>query len=369
MNKPDILEIKEKERRVREFLNISGYEAVIIGRQDNFSWYTCGGNNRVVITSELGFSILIITLDKTYLVSQVMDGPRTMDEELQGVDIEPVFLRWYEESREEMAEKLIKGLKAISDIPLHGAEYSPSEIYNLHDPLTEKEIEKCRWIGSKTEEIIRKVADEIKPGMTEHEVEAMLHFEYAKYNITPEVMLIGSDERISKYRHPCPSDKKIERLVMLHPGVKKWGIHANVSRMVYFGDEIPEDIKKRYKAACEIEAAAISMCVPGTKFSQILEVEKKVYKENGFEDEWRNHFQGGITGYLLADAALCKNPNAIVKINQTYDWFITITGVKVEELSINTAKGVEVLSSTGRWPTETFEYNGKRLKLPQILTR
>jgi Xaa-Pro dipeptidase len=369
MNIPDILEVKEKERRIRGFFNESGYEALIIGRQDNFAWFTCGGNNRVVTTSENGFTILVITKDTTYAVSQVMDGPRIFDDELQGLDIEPVFLKWYEESREDKAAQLVKGLKAISDIPVAGAVLSPGEIAKLHYPLTEKEIEKCRWIGHKTEEIIRRVADEIKPGMSEHEIEAMFLYEYGKINATPEVLLVGSDERIQKYRHPNPSDKKVEKLVLLHPALRKWGLHANVTRMMYFGDRLPDEIQRKYEILNFLQAQTILMCIPGEKFSNILETRKKLLKENGYEDEWKYHYPGGITGYLLCDPTVCNNPKAEVVINQTYDWFITITGVKTEELSMNTINGLEIPSVTGKWPTKTYLFNGQTFNLPEILIK
>lgn len=369
MNIPDILEVKEKERRVKEFFDKTGYEAMIIGRQDNFAWYTCGGNNRVVITWDNGFTYLVITREKTYGIAHVMDGPRVFDEELKGLDIEPVFLRWYEESYAEKAVQLVKGLKTISDVPVEGAVLAPSEIYKLHFPLTEKEIEKCRQIGNITDGVLKKVADGIKPGMSEHEIEAMFLYEYGRRNMTPEVLLVGSDERIAKYRHPNPSDKKVGKLVLLHPAVKKWGLHANVTRMLYFGDRLPEAIERKYDAACMVETAAVSMCIPGTKFSDILEVEKKIYKETGFEEEWRNHFQGGTTGYALCDTGLCKDPVNKVSINQAYDWFITITGVKAEELSINTANGREIISAAGNWPVREYTYNGQSFKVPQILLR
>lgn len=369
MNIPDILEVKEKERRVREFLDKNGYEAIVIGRQDNFAWYTCGGNNRVIITSENGFEYLVITKDKTYCIAHVMDGPRVFDDELQGLEIEPVFLKWYEQSWSEKAAQLTGGLRTISDVPVEGADVNPAEIYKLHYPLTGQEIEKCRWIGNKTEEIIRKVADEVKPGMTEHEIEAMFLYEYGKYNMTPEVLLVGSDERIPKYRHPNPSDKKVEKLVLLHPAVKKWGLHANVTRMMYFGDKLPEDIMKKYEAVNMLQAQAISMCIPGEKFHRILDVRKQLLNEWGYGDEWEKHFPGGITGYLLCDASVCGKPDTEVVLNQAYDWFITITGVKVEELSINTAKGREVVSATGKWPMKDYSYNGQVFKLPEILLK
>lgn len=369
MNKPDIAEVREKRIRVTDYLVRNDYDAFIIGRQDNFAWFTCGGNNRVLTTSETGFTILVVTKDACYAVSQVMDGPRVFDEELEGLDIQPVFLKWYEESREKKAMDLVPGLRVLSDIPLPGAAYLPGEIYNLHYPLTAKEIDKCRWIGKETERIIRKVADEIKPGMTEHEAEAMFLYEYGLINATPEVLLVGSDERIPKYRHPNPSDKKMGRFVLLHPGLRKWGLHANVTRLVYFGDRVPDDIAEKYETASMLEAWAISMCRTGERFGRILEVRKQLLAEKGYGDEWKLHYPGGITGYLLCDPTVCATPGKTVEINQVYDWFVTITGVKVEELSANTEKGREVLSVAGFWPVKRYECNGQAFDLPEILLR
>ena len=369
MNIPDILEVSEKQRRVREFFGRSGYEAMVIGRQDNFAWFTCGGNNRVMTTSENGFAYLVITKDNIYCIAHVMDGPRVFDDELQGLAIEPVFLKWYEESYAGKASQMTKGMKTISDVPVEGADLAAAEIYKLHYPLTEQEIGKLSWVGAKTEEIIRKVADEVKPGMTEHEIEAMFLYEYGKINATPEVLLIGSDERIAAYRHPNPSDKKVEKLVLLHPGLRKWGLHANVTRMMYFGDTLPDDIKSKYELANMLQAQAISMCIPGEKFHRILDVRKELLEAAGFGDEWEKHFPGGITGYLLCDASVCGNRDSQVVLNQAYDWFVTITGVKVEELSINTARGREIPSVAGGWPVKEHTYNGHTFKLPEIMMK
>lgn len=368
MNIPDIQEVKLKQDRVRAYLKESGYETMIIGRQDNFAWFTDGGNNKV-ICSEVGFSILVITQSHTSLVAQVMDGRRVMEEELIGLDIEYVPLHWYEASREEKAMKMVEGKRVISDIFIQGTDYLPRDIYKLHYPLTDKELQKLRWLGITTEEILWQVANEIKPDMTEHEIEAMFLYAYGKKNIQCDVLLIGSDERIFKYRHPNPSDKKVDKYVLLHPAVKKWGLHANVTRMVYFGDSLPMEIDKKYNAVNQIQAAVMSMCEPGIRFESILQEQKRLYKELGFEEEWRNHYQGGITGYLVCDPTLSMNTKEEVQVNQAFDWFITITGAKVEELSICLEKGFEIPSVAGFWPTKSYSHGKKEFSLPAILTR
>jgi Xaa-Pro dipeptidase len=143
----------------------------------------------------------------------------------------------------------------------------------------------------------------------------------------------------------------------------------NVTRMLYFGDTLPEEVNCKYGLANLLQAQAISMCIPGEKFHRILDIRKILLKEAGYGDEWEKHFPGGITGYLLCDASVCGKHDTEVVLNQAYDWFITITGVKVEELSINTDKGREVLSASGRWPFKAYTFNGQTFKLPEILMK
>jgi Xaa-Pro dipeptidase len=355
-------EAGEKLGRIRTFLARKGFTAMILGRRDNFAWFTGGGDCTVVRSSEAGFALLVVTRDSLHLVAQTMDGQRILDEEMQGIPVETAFLRWHDVSREDKALAIAGAGKVVADMPMRGAGALPAEIAKLHYPLTEGEMERCRSIGAASEVIIAGVADAIRPGMTEREVEAMFLGEYARAGM-------ASDERIAKYRHPAPTRKKIERLVLLHPAVRSGGLHANVTRMVWFGDRVPDDTARRYQAACRIAAAAIALSTPGRTFASILEAQKALYRELGFGEEWHNHFQGGITGYLLADPTLCMDPAATVSPNQAFDWFITITGVKVEELSLTGAKGPEVPSVSGKWPSTSYTYEGRTVALPDILLR
>jgi Xaa-Pro dipeptidase len=368
-DKGDRAAVGEKRDRILHFLSEQGCDALILGRRDNFAWFTGGGDSTVVRSSEAGFGILVVTKDTLYLVAHTMDGPRIMDEELSGLGVEPVFLRWYEQSREEKAAALVNPGKAIADIPVPGARLLPQEVSRLHYPLTPSEVERCRLLARDTEEVLAEIAAMIMPGMREKEIEALLVCALARRGIECDVLLVGSDERIAKYRHPNPTDKPVEQLVLLHPAARRWGLHANVTRMVFLGDRVPEEVAARYEAASRIAAAAISQCVPGRRFSEILEVQKRLYAQTGFPEEWRNHFQGGTTGYHLADPTLCLDPRAEVVRGQAFDWFITITGVKVEELSLSGDARPEVLSVTGAWPVSGYEYDGTALRLPQILRR
>ncbi|OFW63081.1 MAG: hypothetical protein A2Z35_05070 [Actinobacteria bacterium RBG_19FT_COMBO_36_27] len=148
----------------------------------------------------------------------------------------------------------------------------------------------------------------------------MLLCEYAKNNITAAVILIGSDDRINKYRHPIPTDKKINKIVMIAPAIRKWGIHVPMARMIYFGKKIPGEIRGKYEAACQIEANIFKNCIPNNKFSDIFEMQKFLYNNLGFTNEWKKHFQGGLTGYFINDPTKYNDKDAFIKKNQTFNW-------------------------------------------------
>lgn len=369
MNLPDKQEVKEKEKRVKAYMEQEGYDGVVIGRQDNFAWFTDGGNNRVITLTESGAAWLVITKSKKYLLAYVMDGGRIMEEELLNLDFEYVPLHWYEPSLEDKAVELINGQKILSDIPIKTAHVNLDVFYELHYPLTLGEIDKMRVLGATADEVLTKVANQVEPGMSEHEIEAKVLFEFGKLNIQCTVLLIGSDERISKYRHPLPSKKTLENYLLLAPVPKKCGLNCPLTRLVYFGNKIPEEVQRKYEAVRNIAIASISMCRPGIKFCDILAVQKSLYKEYGFEQEWKNHFQGGVTGYQLVNANHCNNAQRIIQTNEAYAWFITITGTKTEELSVNIQGEQEILTAAGKWPVKKCRFQGNVFSYPEIMLR
>jgi len=368
MNRPDRAEMDLKLSRIRTYMKRSGLTGVVLARKDNFSWLSCGGNNRVVVPAQEGVGALVVTMDRLYLVAQVMDGQRLLDEELAGIEPEYVPLRWYEGPIIQKALALA-GSAPAADVPADGAREALSDIYALHYPLTENEISKLRWLGRTVDEILTRTANMIQPGMVDYEVEAMLLGQFASRNIQCDVLLVGTDERIAKYRHPSPAGAKLGKYVLLHPAARFEGLHANVTRSIYFGDALPEKIERPYRAVMDIEAACIASCVAGRRWSDILEMQKSMLAERGYEEEWRGHFPGGRTGYSVCEADFSLNPEKCIADREAYDWFITVTGAKVEELSLYSGGRHEVLSAAGNWPVRKYEINGEVIELPDMLLR
>jgi Xaa-Pro dipeptidase len=362
-------EFERKVERVRGLLRARGLAGAVVARQDDFAWLTTGGDNKVVQTVEGGVGVLAITSRAVWLVAHTMDAARVLDDELAGTAVEVVPVKWHEGLPAERAVALCGPGPVLSDVPVSGAILDPGAFFGLHHPLSDLEIERCRWLGARTEQILRREADALRPDRTEVEVANHLAAEYALEGMTVDVLLVAGAERVELYRHPLPSPARLGSVALLHSAVRWRGLHANVTRMVCLGGTIPPELERRYSALCELQALTLSMCTPGTRFRDIFEARRRRYQALGFPEDWERHFPGGPTGYTLVEPAAAVDPERTVTDRQAFDWFITVTGAKVEELSLTLGGKQELLSAAGGWPTRPFTSNGLTLDTPWLLAR
>lgn len=365
MSTPNLVEFKVKEQRIHQYLDEKKLDAVVIGTQGNFSWISGGGRSNVLITSEGADALVIITRNSKTLIAYNMDGDRNRDEELGGLGFDLIKTLWIERSREEIVLDLLKGKKFLADIPLEGAIVDSKQFYELIYPLTDFELERYREVARDSELNLLRVIDKIQPGFTEKEIERLIVAEFALQGFVSTVVLIGSGVRLVKYRHPIPSNKQVESTILFVLCPRKYGLHVPITRTLSFRDKLDPETDRRFTAASIIAANCIAQTKPGVKFADILKMQKKLYKELGYEDEWKNHFQGGITGYMPNDSTLCFDPEMVIKDRQTFNWFITITGVNTEDTYLT---GVdEILTRSGKWPLKNYSVQGRDIFLPDIL--
>ena len=76
-----------------------------------------------------------------------------------------------------------------------------------------------------------------------------------------------------------------------------------------------------------------------------------------------------VVGYTLADATRCLDLAARAVPRQAYDYFLTLTGAKFEELMLLTEDGVEFASLGIGWPTRQMEALGQKIVVPDVMIR
>jgi antitoxin VapB len=342
------------------------YGGVLLSRVDNFAWITGGiGNNQVNWGRDIGAASLLILKDgRKYVIAAHSEIPRLMSEGLQELGYDPVELKWFETDGE-FFKKLNPSAMLASDVPREG--FATVNIAPLRYELTEPEIKRFRWVGQNAAEAVIEVAKQITPGMMECHIEVLATEALMRHGLHPTVVLIGSDERVFKFRHALPSDTKaVEKYAMVNICAKKWGLVASLTRLVHFGC-LDQKLRERYAAVAMVNARYMAGLKPGTSIATLFERAKGWYAEAGYPGEWELHHQGGACGYLGRDYLLRSDSKETVLKHQAFALNPTVHGAKAEDTVIVFEDHIENLTETADWPTIPAMVNGIMYKSPDVL--
>jgi antitoxin VapB len=190
----------------------------------------------------------------------------------------------------------------------------------------------------------------VRPGQSEYEIAGLLAYETERRGVQCIVNLVATDERISSFRHPLPTGKKMERYAMLVQCGRRRGMVGSCTRLVHFG-RVPDDLRRKSEAVAKIDAVFISATRPGRTLGEVFERARATYAETGYANEWRLHHQGGPVGYEAREAIAVPGLTDVVQVGQPYAWNPSITGTKCEDTILVGASGNEVLTEIPGWPT------------------
>jgi Xaa-Pro dipeptidase len=357
-----IRDAASKVERLRAWLDERSFDSALISRRDNFAWLTMGGDSHVLKNTELGVGHLLVTREKKYLLAYAMDGPRLQEEQLRGLGYEPITNRWYEADPRQLALAL-GGKRVATDAPLAGAVDQTLEIGRLHEPLTSLEMDRLRWLGRQTGLIFEQTAPRVHPGMSEWDIACLFTEGFAAKRIELDVLLVGVDERAERFRHVIPTQRRLEHYVLINPAARRWGLHANVSRCLHFGP-VKAGLRRSFEDASAVVAEILAMLKPDLPFADVLQRLKVSFKQRGYPEGWREHFPGGVTGYVVADDRCLTDLRMVC--GQAFDWFVTLPGVMVEELALLGEAGLEIPSLGEKWPRFSVSTESGPVCLPEM---
>jgi antitoxin VapB len=368
-------EIAEKTGRLTRTLAAEGLGGVVLVAQPNFAWLTAGGNDGIDTSREQGACALVVAADgRRFVLASRIEMARMLEEELAGADFEPVEYGWEEEKASpafvaELAAKIVGGGAALgSDLPLGpNVKAIDGAVSRCRYQLTASELERYKKLGRDAGEVLGEVARSLTPGVTESEIARRVTDALAGRGMRSVVTLVAADERIAKFRHPVPTEKSWERVVMLVTCARRQGLVASLSRIVCAG-EISEDLRRRMNASARVNAKLLAATRPGALGSELYRVATDAYAAEGFPGEEQKHHQGGAAGYRTRDWVAHPASAETVQKNQAFAWNPTVTGSKTEETCIASAEGVEVITQSPTWPQITVPVEGRVYTSPDVLT-
>ena len=160
----------------------------------------------------------------------------------------------------------------------------------------------------------------------------------------------AADDRVSNFRHPIPTERRIEKYLMVSVNARKWGLIVSLTRFVHFG-KLPEELRKKYEANVFIDCTFMAHTRPGVPAREVLQKGIDAYKEKGYPEEWKLHHQGGSIGYTGRDYRVNFKTPDIIQENQAFTWNPSITGTKSEDTILATSKGPEMITRPILYPT------------------
>jgi len=362
-------EIKEKEKRVRNFLKSKSLKGLVLKRQANFSWMTCGGLNLVGIATEMGATSLLITENSKFVISNNIEAPRMIEEE--GLEKQGFVIKtfpWFEDQEVSIVKELLGEGPLGSDGLFPNAQMMAEDIARLRYSFTPDEQKRYRWLGKRVSIALEKTMMKTKRGEKESSVVGRLSKELWKDRIDPVTLMSAADDRISNFRHPIPTEKKIEKYLMVSVNARKWGLIVSLTRFVHFG-KLPEELRKKYEANVFIDCTMMAHTRPGIPAKEVLQKGMDAYREKGYPEEWKLHHQGGSIGYTGRDYRVNFKSPDIIQENQAFTWNPSITGTKSEDTILATPKGPEMITHPILYPTLSLSVAGISFIRPDVLEK
>ena len=332
------MSLEERREALRELMDRLGLGALLMRRPANFAWYTGGADNRVDHADPLGVAAILLTLEGEYVLTDNIEAPRMREEETPGFEV--VERPWYEDPA--------GTLRALTGSPL-GADFPAGdarevEISPLRYVLDADAIERYRRLGADAVEAISEAAASLEPHTSEHEAAANLAAVCWRRGMFSPVLLAASGERMDLYRHPIPHGGALGRRAMLVVCAERGGLYANLTRIVDF--EEPDRETARRQEACDtiLRRMRERATRPGSTLTEALADCRRFYAEAGFPDGWRDHHQGGMTGYASREIVATPETRQGIEVGQAFAWNPSLRGAKAEETFVLMENGPEIIA-------------------------
>ncbi|MBI5965819.1 MAG: aminopeptidase P family protein [Chloroflexi bacterium] len=362
-----VSEFNTKLERIRKLLVQSGLDALLLRQTNNFAWATCGASSYINRADPMGVASLLITLSNHYVITNNIEAARLAQEEgLDNQNWEFQVTPWYEQK--DVISELTGGMKLGADTFLPNALDISSEIALLRSQLTSEEGGRFRELGMLCAQSMQDAVDGVRPGMTEYEIAGLLSQAVENRGAQAIVNLIATDERISSFRHPLPTSKKLQQYVMLILCGRKWGLICSVTRLIHFG-KLPEEIRRRGQAVAEIDAVMIAATRPGNTLGDVFHKAQAMYATTGFPDEWQKHHQGGSAGYAPREVTATPLSTQPIVEGQAFAWNPSVAGAKSEDSILVGRQSNEILTEMTDWPAIDVQVGGQIIRRPAILEK
>jgi Xaa-Pro aminopeptidase len=363
-------DIEEKHQRIRDFLDATSHDAVVLGLADSVAWFTSGGDLGQNLGSDCSAILLYINRGSRAVLSDNVQSNRVFEEELAGLGFQLKERPWYEDPLQVVAE-LSHNKRVATDLGQNGCSLLRREndpLCKLKRRLTTLERQRLRELGRTLSLAVEATCRNFDPGEREADVAGHLAHRLIREGVIPVDLRVASDDRLARFRQPTFKACPIRKRATIAVTGRRHGLCASVTRTVAFG-AIDEEVQQHHSLATMVDATCIFFSRPGEVISEIFRRARRIYEKFHHAHEWTLDYQGWLMGYSPRDVLLRPDGNFVLEGNMALSWSPSVCAARTEDTFLIDSRGYEVVTRMKDWPVIEVAVKGYVIPRPGILQR
>ena len=358
--------IKQKQKRIRDWLETQGYDALLIQNPCNYAWFTAGSEPPLASHSSETAS-LFLTSDSRVVLCNNIDSSQIFDVDLFGLGFQLKERSW-QEPLSTLVQDICQGRKVASDSAFPGTIDCSKELAQLRLPLSKWEARKLQEIGKDVAHAVEATGRHCQQGQTEAEIAGQVSHRMVKRGIVPVRIQVWVDGRCSRYHHSRPTAKELEKFCTILAIGRKEGLSIGLARTLSFGTP-PLQVAEQFQKATLAQATGLCFTQSGKSFQDVWDRVKRIYEKLGHPDQWQSADQVEVTGYQSTEIVLRPQIEYQFVANTALFWHASIESAIVGDSLLIEKDQVEILTPTKNWPKLNIEVKGNSVPQPNILVR
>lgn len=363
-------DIEIKHQRIREFLDRTEQDAVVLGRAESVAWFTSGGDLHQDCGSESSSVLLFINRKSRAVIADNVQSARVFEEELAGLGFHLKERPWFDDPTRVIAE-LSHNKQIATDLTTSGCPQWRRDLDPLRElrrRLTPLERQRFRELGRTLALAVEATCRNFHRGEREADLAGHLAHRLIREGVMPVALAVAADGRLKRYREPLCKAKPINQSATIHVVGRRHGLCASVSRTVAFGPVDPE-LEANHALAAMVDASYIYFSRPREPVSEVFRRARRIYEKFNAPHEWTLDYQGMLMGYSPRDALLVPSTPLVFEPDMAVCWSPSVGAARSEDTMVVDSRGFEIVTEAQDWPRIEVSVKGYSMSRPGILRR
>lgn len=358
-------EVERRHRLLAEYLNLKGFDALLIQSPAMFAWFSGGASNQR--GQATAFAAILLTAEARVILTSQVDSPQLFDRELNGLGFHLKERPWTEAPLT-LRDDCVRGRKIASDLCYPGTTCLAEDLIDFRLSLIERERDLLRDLGRKVAHAVEATARGLQQGETEFEVAGQLMHRLYRHGVTPVQVQVQADGQGHRYRNWTAGPDRIERQCVLAAVGRMQGLHAAASRTIVFGSATSET-QDTFDVATLLQTTGMHFSQAGWSVEETWKRVARIYEKFGVADEWRAAEQAEFIGYAPQEERLLPTLKRSLPSWSAIHWHPSVRAALVSDTILVQPDRAEVVTPHENWPSVCVRVRGVPYDRPAILVR